>query len=417
MKCKMAKKKKALSQVSTKVTDFYIGDARELLAKHVPDGSVQACITSPPYFGLRAYGTKSLVWGGNAECKHRWGAQVSGSNRGKFCGKCGAWRGELGGEPTPELYVEHLAGVFDAVWKALSDDGTLWLNLGDTFAANRTYQVADSKWTDVGNKSGMTVPSGMKPKDLMGIPWMVAVALRSRGWYLRAAIPWLKRNGMCSPVTDRPTVCTETIFLFSKSARYFYDYRSSFVDATTKLDSKNWQDRVYDQSFLLHKQNGTKGRSVGVQGYVAVGKRNRRDTDWWFDSIDALIGQEEKWLAHLRQVRKSGPGGPVGGLNGDGIIGLDVMTKGYKGAHFAVFPQKLVEPMVLASTRKGDIVLDCFAGSGTTLRVAGRLGRGFIGCEANHDYGRLIEQRVGPYRSMSLGERLSKMWGKSPKKQ
>jgi DNA modification methylase len=171
--------------------EIYCGDALKKPLP-LPDESVQCCVTSPPYFGLRDYGVD----------------------------------GQLGREKTPELYVQNLRQVFSEIRRVLKKDGALWLNLGDSYAASRSYQVTDNKNKRVGphnNIGRVTPPEGCKQKDLLGIPWMVAFALRSDGWWLRSEITWCKENPMPESVTDRPTSATEKIFLLTKSADYFYD--------------------------------------------------------------------------------------------------------------------------------------------------------------------------------------------------
>lgn len=188
------------------------GDVREVLQK-LEAGSINSVITSPPYWNLRSYGTSPLIWGGSKGCDHGWRIQkragLSGGlnewsksrHRGQdrsvvpeteqaFCQKCDAWRGSLGLEPTLELYTQNLVEIFRGVRRVLRDDGTVWLNMGDCYAANRSYQVRDSKHVDVGNTMGMKVPDGLKPKDLVGLPWRVAFALQADGWYLRSDIIW-----------------------------------------------------------------------------------------------------------------------------------------------------------------------------------------------------------------------------------
>lgn len=234
----------------------------------LPDESVHCVMTSPPYWGLRLYkGIEPSVWGGDKDCQHKWGeetytqrsggtdsstlGELSGGNamspearnraitnsfveasQGQFCQHCNAWRGMLGLEPTPDLYVEHMVQVFREVRRVLRNDGTLWLNLGDSYAASRGYQVPDGIHVDVGNSKASEVPSGLKPKDLIGIPWKVAFALQADGWWLRSDIIWAKGlsfieeySGSVMPesVRDRPTKAHEYLFLLTKSQRYYYD--------------------------------------------------------------------------------------------------------------------------------------------------------------------------------------------------
>lgn len=239
-----------------------VGDARERLSE-LPDGIVQACITSPPYFGLRDYGVD----------------------------------GQIGLEGTPQEYVERLVDVFREVKRVLADDGTLWLNLGDSYAGS---------W-------GASALWGVKPKDLLGIPWRVAFALQADGWCLRSDIVWAKPNPMPESVRDRPTRAHEYVFLLSKSERYFYDHEAIKEPAVSDHPSGNGFKRP--QSLSRQNKDGTpKGKDE--QWADVGGKRNRRSV----------------WHIPVRP---------------------------FKGAHFAVFPEALVEPMVLASTRPAGKHCDC----------------------------------------------------------
>jgi DNA modification methylase len=332
------------------------GDAAGVLQK-LDAQSIQTCITSPPYWGLRDYGT--AAWdGGDPECDHQppFGSSSSRLEGGKAtqesaknyrdrCGKCGATRidSQLGLEPTPEQYVANLVAVFREVRRVLRDDGTLWLNLGDSYAANRSYQVSDSKHTahDFADSNAMKVPPGLKPKDLVGIPWMVAFALRADGWWLRSDIVWAKPNPMPESVTDRPTRSHEYLFLLTKSARYFYD-----ADAIRE-----------DLAFEPHAPGNKK----------LDASRNDHDR------------MDKVW------------GGPAG-RNKRSV--WTVATQAFPGAHFATFPPKLIEPCILAGSAEGDTVLDPFAGAGTTGLVALRHDRSFVGIELNPEYAQMARDRI-----------------------
>ena len=263
---------------------------------------------------------------------------------------------EIGLEQTPDEYVAKMVEVFREVRRVLRDDGTLWLNLGDSYAANRAYQVPSTKGGPkhsdsqaVGGK-GSVVPDGLKPKDLIGIPWLLAFALRADGWYLRQDIIWHKPNPMPESVRDRCTKAHEYIFLLSKSERYFFDSEAM------REPSAGWPI------------GGAKTR--GKTGYATAsgaGKSPQRDSN--------------------------------GGLGGDGQTRnrrsvWTVPTRPYKGAHFATFPPALIEPCILAGSRPGDIVLDPFMGSGTTAEVAILHGRQYLGCELNEEYRGLQDARV-----------------------
>jgi DNA modification methylase len=289
------------------------GDCRDTMRQLAIDGvKVQMCVTSPPYYGLRDYGHD----------------------------------GQIGLEETPEKYIEVMVEVFRCVKNILADDGVLWVNIGDSYAGSGKGQWADGehdpkKKKTEGMKLSITKPKdmGLKPKDLIGIPWMLAFALRADGWYLRQDIIWHKPNPMPESVTDRCTKAHEYIFLLSKSQQYFYDNEAIKEPAIYAGD---------DRGSRNDSRRGTEANSMsGKTGEF----RNKRSV----------------WT---------------------------INTKPYSGAHFAVFPQELIEPCILAGSRVGDIVFDPFMGSGTTGQVAQQLGRKYLGCELNQDYKALQDQRV-----------------------
>lgn len=324
------------------------GDVRAMLAT-LPDASVQTCVTSPPYFGLRDYGAE----------------------------------GQIGLEASPVDYVATLVEVFRDVRRVLADDGTLWLNLGDSYAGSWGAQ-----WRPQGNGQmlGRSVTSarqigahprfegltgtrgreiGLKPKDLMMIPARVALALQADGWYLRCAAPWLKRNGMPESSKDRPTTVVETVFLLAKAESYYYD-----ASAVMKVGAVPAGTRAAKGSNVRSELKDVNGRPPEYWEYT--GTRMRRASDWFFESFEGLVGDE----------------------SGDPLAFV-VNTKPFPGAHFAVFPEALVEPCILAGSREGDTVLDPFTGSGTTGAVAIRHQRHFVGCELNPQYIELARARIG----------------------
>lgn len=277
------------------------GDAIDVLAT-LPDATAQTCITSPPYWGLRDYGVSPRVWGGDPSCRHRWGKSERGTRGaagqkkgGRFCRRCGAWKGSLGLEPDPDLYIKHLVSVLREVRRVLREDGTLWLNLGDSFAANRFQQGRDHEAGEPG--SAASVSAALKPKDLVGIPWRVAFALQEDGWWLRSDIVWAKPNVMPESVTDRPTRAHEFVFLLAKSRRYFYD-----AEAVREPDSGRPSGNGFKRPERL-----TYGGRGQAQHWVGGSGRNRRSV----------------WT---------------------------IPTQCFKGAHFATFPQALVEPCLLAGS-------------------------------------------------------------------
>ena len=297
---------------------IYLGDVRTRLAE-LEDNSVQTCITSPPYWGLRDYGHGE----------------------------------QIGLEQTPQAFVESLVNVFKEVKRVLKDDGTLWLNLGDSYASAKDSKATpDSLRTGNGTAVGQAAnrnpanlkASGIKNKDLVGIPWRVAFALQADGWYLRQDIIWAKPNPMPESVTDRCTKSHEYIFLLTKSAKYYYD-NEAIKEPTTTNDLIT-RDR--DNTRTNNTPGRTRMAGLKTNNYE---KRNKRDV----------------WT---------------------------INTKPFKGAHFAVMPEALVEPCVLAGSKKNDLILDPFTGSGTVAVVALRFERSFVGVELNVDYAKVAEQRI-----------------------
>jgi DNA modification methylase len=306
-----------------------VGDNRNTL-KSLESGSIQTCITSPPYWGLRDYGEDD----------------------------------QIGLEQTPAEYVEELCKVFDEVWRVLADDGTLWLNLGDSYAAMRDSKATpDSLRNGDGTKVGTAAnrnpanlrEAGLKHKDLVGIPWRVAFALQERGWYLRQDIIWAKPNPMPESVTDRCTKSHEYIFLLTKQPKYYFDHEAIKEKAKTEPQARDKNAEGYQADY-------TKGDrfSAGMRVFGADGMRNKRDV----------------WT---------------------------VNTSRFKGAHFATYPPQLVEPCVLAGSREGDWVLDPFNGSGTTGVVALAHNRNYVGLELNPDYADLAVTRISDSVGM-MGE-------------
>lgn len=310
------------------------GDCRDIMRRWASQGvKVQTCVTSPPYYGLRDYGHE----------------------------------GQIGLEETPEDYIKAMVDVFRCVWDVLEDNGTLWLNIGDSYYNYRPGNYSDNRAHSFGGertddkKRGMPdspssskrgkIINGLKEKDLIGIPWMLAFALRDDGWYLRQDIIWHKPNPMPESVRDRCTKAHEYIFLLSKSERYYFD--SEAIKVPCKQD---W---------------GTRDRTNGKYHNEGSG-------------LQPHSGLEKSYtMANRRSV-------------------WTVTTKPYKGAHFATFPPDLIEPCILAGSRPGDTVLDPFMGSGTTAAVAIKHGRQYLGCELNPAYKELQDARIGAPKSTDL---------------
>jgi DNA modification methylase len=320
------------------------GDARTEL-KNIAPGTINCCVTSPPYFGLRDYGVA----------------------------------GQIGLEQTPEAYVAEMVEVFRGVREALREDGTLWLNLGDSYAANRTYQVPSTKGGPkhspgqaVGG-SGSKVPEGLKPKDLIGIPWRVAFALQADGWYLRQDIVWAKPNPMPESVTDRCTKAHEYLFLLAKSEKYHFDH-----DAMQEPAVKGAAGSEFHTGKTGEHQLGrasSKPRTSGNKSHKYVEAYEQSNTE------------EHRLKAGLMKVADK----PWETRNKRSV--WTVASKPYKGSHFATFPPDLIRPCVLAGCPEGGTVIDPFGGSGTTGMVAKEHGRNAILIELNPEYIPLINAR------------------------
>lgn len=335
--------------------DIRVGDCLEVL-RTLPDASVQCCVTSPPYFGLRDYGHA----------------------------------GQIGLESTPDAFVAKLVAVFAEVRRVLRDDGTLWLNLGDSYAANRGYQVPDSKHVDVGNGKGMKAAAlGAKVKDLLGIPWRVAFALQADGWYLRSDIIWHKPNPMPESVTDRPTKAHEYLFLLTKSERYYYDADAIAEPAIHAGDVKT---NNAGKNGRMGEFGATRGGFLRPEGVTVGDTRNRR-TVWSVEAtgnrereclmiLDSDLSTADKWDAIKAMM--SGAQSDV----------WRIATQAFSEAHFATFPPKLIEPCILAGSKQGDTILDPFGGAGTTGLVADRLGRNALLIELNPQYAAMARRRI-----------------------
>jgi DNA modification methylase len=310
----------------------FFGDCRDTMRDLIAQGvKVQMCVTSPPYFGLRDYGHP----------------------------------GQLGLEATPAEFVRAMVEVFALVRELLADDGVLWLNLGDSYSGagySNHANTGAAQRADGGKQKHLT-KTGLKPKDLIGIPWRVAFALQEAGWYLRQDVIWHKPNPMPESVTDRCTKAHEYLFLLTKSERYYFDADAIKEDAVGQN---------------LHDLTGP--------GYAAPGQApntgNRKELRTDIES------------RHRSQIKggQSLQAEPDGRRNRRSV--WTVPTRPYTGAHFAVFPAALIEPCILAGSRPGDLVLDPFMGSGTTAQVAQALGRQWIGCELNTEYAPLQQART-----------------------
>ena len=311
----------------TMTETILIGDALEKL-RGIDSGVVDCCVTSPPYYGLRDYGVE----------------------------------GQIGLEETPEQYIQRLNNVFREVRRVLRDDGTLWVNIGDSYCNTNGYARAQPKFQRQGRNDAPANDrdlthlhgAGFKTKDLIGIPWMLAFALRADGWYLRQDIIWAKPNPMPSSVSDRCTSSHEYIFMLSKRQKYYFDaeaIKEPCVTAPRGNPKKN-----VNKSGKTDKQG-----QLGKQTYTGFNER------YFSKQPSTTRNKRDVWA---------------------------VPSKPYAGAHFATFPPNLIEPCILAGCRDGGVVLDPFMGSGTTCMVAKQNGRGYIGIELNPEYVELARKRI-----------------------
>ena len=308
-----------------------VGNALDVL-KQIPTGSVQCCLTSPPYYGLRDYGVE----------------------------------GQFGNEGKPAEFVDNLTKLFRIVRKTLHPTGTVWLNLGDSYSVMSPHKGC-RKDRDQRAMSGMSRNSSKnnKAKNLLGIPWKVAFALQEDGWYLRQWMPWVKRNPMPDPAADRPGSSCETFFLLSKSSDYLFD-----MEAVKRKSKPETEDRyLYDfggrKNVMVRSKVGKRACTRVAIGRSKTDCNNRhfRSGDLWYDSVGRLLG-------------------------------LDVPLKSNRHDHFASMPTDVVRPLLQATTEENSIVLDPFTGSGTTGVVALQLGRKFVGTELNPNYLKIVRRRM-----------------------
>jgi len=329
---------------------IYLGDSLEVV-KTFPDNSINCVVTSPPYYGLRDYGVN----------------------------------GQIGLEDTPDEYIGRLVSLFREIRRCLKDDGTLWVNIGDSYwgggwrNAEFNEHSGEIQKGSKGTYCGMTMPNlkgyvnGYKPKDLIGIPWMLAFALRADGWYLRQDIIWHKPNPMPESVTDRCTKSHEYIFLLSKSKKYYFDYKAIQEDAIS-AESKD-------------------------QGFVSSGENNHNDKDNSYHEA-LLKNPRTKNCQYNGQAPNSMHIRREMGMKDEQYTTRNkrdvwsVCVKPNKEAHFATYPQELIVSCILAGCPEEGIVFDPFMGSGTTGIVARKLNRNYVGCELNPDYHKMAERRI-----------------------
>jgi DNA modification methylase len=340
---------------------LYQGDCLYHL-RNLPSDSINCCVTSPPYWGLRDYGVD----------------------------------GQLGLESTPEEYVAKMVEVFREVKRVLRKDGTLWLNLGDSYANNSgntgnnpsnksTLTTNGGKGPKPGDKysaenTGTKIirEHGLKPKDLVGIPWRVAFALQEDGWWLRSDIIWSKPNPMPESVTDRPTRAHEYIFLLSKSPKYYYDYEA-IKEPAAHSSIKRWAQDIENQRGSERANGGTK--TNGPMKAVGGPKKDKQR-----GHSRRHAGFNDRW-DHMTKAEQASMG-----RNKRSV--WEVATQPFSEAHFATFPPALIVPCILAGCPEGGTVLDPFAGAGTTFYISEQLGRNSIGIELNPEYCEIIRRRM-----------------------
>ena len=364
-----------------KTNKVYIGNCLDVL-KTFPDESIDMCITSPPYWGLRDYGTEGQVWGGDENCKHEfesskrklhsgsWGKKdnvlphfknatvLNWEVEDRMCNKCGAWKGELGLEPTPDMFVDHLCDIFDEVKRVLKPEGNCWVNLGDTYA-NTGYGKGSGNMQHKNKKGAMApkVKCDLPSKCLVQIPSRFAIEMTNRGWILRNEIIWHKPSCLPSPATDRFTVDFEKMFFFTKNKKYYF-----------KQQIEETQAKVIEPRQREEKRETYTAKWDGTQGPVRSMTRNKR-TVW------------------------------------------HVNTASFKDAHFAVYPPELIRVPIDAGCPDGGVVLDPFFGSGTTAEVAMEQDKNWVGIELNEEFEKISRKRLKPtIKEKKTREKSSEFW-------
>jgi len=429
---------------------LYNGHVLDIL-REMENESVNCVVTSPPYWSLRDYKIEPQIWDGAEGCEHVWSEHFQSPRGGfntadnppntegnarqqkddnssrvgvksAFCILCGAWLGQLGLEPMPELFVEHIVAVFRKIKRVLRKDGTCWVNIGDSYTGSGKAQGQKQEHTNFGRTlakrpndvtSCTLVPKGLKAKDLCGMPFRVAFALQADGWYLRSDIIWAKPNPMPESITDRPTRSHEYIFLLTKSARYFYDADAVAEDCicsdSRKIQSGLERSRLFGYSTkeneLRTDQRKPDGWQTGSGSHntIEFSKRKREGKNSRFNfDLDPQHSSEHKIRKQDNTENGSNgtgfqthSGNSLNRSNGKRNLRTvwNIATAPYKESHFATFPPALVERCIKAGCPEDGIVFDPFAGSGTTLKVAQDLGRRSIGIELSKEYMKLIMKR------------------------
>ena len=416
------------------------GDCREVMATF-PADSIDLVVTSPPYWGLRDYSSDSLIWGGDRNHNHffeleyvpqrgnrdkdfneRWGnssgqrkqekKNIIDSQRG-FC-ECGAWKGQLGLEPHPQMFVDHLVDICREIKRVIKPKGSFWLNLGDTYYSNPSNQQGPQ----VGARGSNNEPrrknrnlrtNWLQPKQLLGIPWRVATTLQDDGWILRNCVIWYKPNHMPESVRDRLTKSYEFFFFFVKQRKYYFDL-DSIREPYSEVSIKRLSQPSIMSQMGGDKQEALYGDAPGNGNRPAdILKGLAQKYNTKYDGSN----QYQQYQDRMAQARKEGKphdnalGNPLGKNPGDM---WEIPTYPFPGSHFAVFPPDLIEPIIKASSPVNGTILDPFAGSGTALRVARKLGRKYIGIELNPEYAAMCERRVRSDTYTPPPEGVSTLW-------
>ena len=320
----------------------YLGDSLETI-KTFPDKSIDCVVTSPPYYGLRDYGVD----------------------------------GQIGLEETPEEYIDKLVSLFREIRRCLKDEGTCWVNLGDSYSGNCSRTSKGRAGMGAEREGVFTKGGGLPPKNLIGIPWRFAFAMQADGWILRQDIIWHKPNPMPESVTDRCTKAHEYIFLFSKQEKYYFDAQSI-------------QEECVDKAYSNRQNAGEKERSQ-TQGYSKAGGHRDNSGGFTKKSKNTQYDGQTPNSTHLR--REAGLKDVVYTTRNKRDV-WSVCVKPNKEAHFATYPPELITPCILAGCPEQGIVLDPFMGSGTTGIVARTFNRNYVGCELNPEYHKMSERRI-----------------------
>ncbi len=433
----------------TEITEFrfpvnkvIVGDCKDVM-QGWPDECIDLVVTSPPYWGLRDYGDETVkVWGSDPECEHDFSlsappprkrskndivdedskqatykntSSAYNSVESNFCVKCGAWRGGLGMEPHPQLFIDHLVEIFREVKRVLKPSGTFWLNLGDTYfgGGGGNYgsgKSITSKKPHIPNFLNRikTDSAWLQPKQKLMIPARVAIALQHEGWILRSDIIWHKPNHMPSSVKDRLTCSYEHVFLFAKQRRYYFDLDA--IRKPHKVAKLRFPDRKIDYKHKdgpeLRGLSGSASRQYfQTETATAWNPLGKNPGDVW-ETKDEKLTKHDIAVGRIGNFSYTDPlhtkeYHPKGKNPGDLWF---ISTQPFKGAHFAVFPSALIEPIVKAGCPKKGVVLDPFGGSGTVGKVARKLGRRFIIIEIKPEYADMAWQRIrGRYKPVPEG--------------